>query len=275
MIEATDDAPSDVLVLAYHAISDNWDAVTTVTPAQLSEQVRHVLGRGYRSVTFERALSAPPAGKVVAITFDDAHRSVFEIGFPMLRELGAVATVFAPTDYIGTGEPTGWEGFERDARGPHASELICMDADQLRAVADAGWEVGSHTCSHPHLTRLAPERRQHELVASREWIEERLQRRCRTIAYPYSDLDADVVAAADQAGYAYAATIPVGHALSLPLRWSRVGVFRTDSIGRFKLLTSKAARGFLATSTGTRTADGVRAAKGRARSVLAGSARAR
>jgi peptidoglycan/xylan/chitin deacetylase (PgdA/CDA1 family) len=269
MINGTDDAPTDVLVLAYHAISEGWDAVTTVTPAQFSDQVRHLLGRGYRSVTFERALSAPPPGRSVAITFDDAHRSVFEIAFPALRELGAVATVFAPTDYVGTGEPTGWEGFEDDARGPHASELICMDWEQLRAVAEAGWEVGSHTCSHPHLTRLAPERKQQELVASRELIEERLQRRCRTIAYPYSDLDDDVVRATDQAGYSYAATIPVGHALSLPLRWSRVGVFRTDSLGRFKLLTSRAARGFLATSTGTWTADAVRGAKGRARSALA------
>jgi hypothetical protein len=105
-------------------------------------------------------------------------------------------------------------------------------------------------------------------VRSRELIEERLQRRCRTLAYPYSDLDEDVVETTDRAGYAYAATIPVGHALALPLRWSRVGVFRTDSFGRFKLLTSKGARGFLATTTGNRTADAVRVAKARVRGVL-------
>ena len=58
----------------------------------------------------------------------------------MLRALGVVATVFAPTDHIGTGQPTGWEGFEHAAQGPHASELICMDWDQLRTVAAAGWE---------------------------------------------------------------------------------------------------------------------------------------
>jgi peptidoglycan/xylan/chitin deacetylase (PgdA/CDA1 family) len=268
MTMGTDDAPTDVLILAYHAISDDWDAVTTVTPAEFSAQVQHLLGRGYQSVTFERALSAPPPGKVFAVTFDDAHRSVWDIAFPVLRDLGAVATVFAPTDYIGTGQPTGWEGFEAAAAGPHAAELVCMDWDQLRTVADAGWEVGSHTCSHPHLTRLTPEHRIAELTGSREVLEDKLQRRCRTIAYPYSDVDEDVVADTDRAGYAYAATIPVGHALALPLRWSRVGVFRTDSLGRFKLLTSKAARGFLATTTGTRTADAVRIAKGRAREVL-------
>ena len=268
MSQGATDVPRDVLVLAYHAVSEEWDAVTTVTPAQLVEQVRYLLGRGYASVTFERALSAPPPGKVLAVTFDDAHRSVFEIAFPLLRDLGAVATVFAPTDYIGTGEPTAWEGFADHARGPHGSELICMSWDQLREVGDAGWEIGSHTCSHPHLTRLPLIRLQDELVRSRALLQDRLQRPCRTLAYPYSDVDGGVVEAADAAGYAYAAMIPVGQALSLPLRWSRVGVFRTDSMGRFKLLTSRAARGFLATATGTVTADVVRATKGQVRRAV-------
>jgi peptidoglycan/xylan/chitin deacetylase (PgdA/CDA1 family) len=269
MRNGREDEPSDVLVLAYHAVSDEWDAVTTVTPAQLDQQVRYLLARGYRSVTFDRALTAPPAGRALAITFDDAHRSVFEVAFPMLRALGAVATVFAPTDYIGTGEPTDWEGFETYAHGPHSSELICMDWDQLRTVVDAGWEVGSHTRSHPHLTRLTPSAVRDELIGSRELLETRLQRPCRTLAYPYSDLDGAVVEGAHASGYGYAATIPVGYALSLPLRWSRVGIFRCDSMRRFKLLTSHATRGFLASSTGTTTADVVRGAKSGLRHMLA------
>jgi peptidoglycan/xylan/chitin deacetylase (PgdA/CDA1 family) len=262
------DAPSDVLVLAYHAVSDGWDAVTTVTPAQLEQHVRYLLARGYRSVTFERALSAPPAGKVLAITFDDAHRSVFDLAFPLLRRLGAVATVFAPTNYIGTGEPTAWEGFAAEALGSHSRELVCMDWEQLRTMADAGWEVGSHTRSHPHLTRLAPSAVRDELTGSRELLEARLQRPCRSLAYPYSDVNGAVVEAVYASGYAYAATIPVGHALSLPLRWSRVGVFRGDSMRRFRLLTSRATRGFLASSTGTTTADAVRVVRSELRDAL-------
>ena len=250
-----------MLVLVYHAVSEHWDADTTVTPEQLSQQIRYLIARGYRSVPFERALATPPPGKVLAITFDDAHRSVFEIAYPLLRELGAVATVYAPTDYIGTGEPTGWEGFEAHARGPHAQELVCMDWEQLNALADAGWEIGSHTRSHPHLTQLPDSALHDELFGSRELLEKRLRRPCRTLAYPYGDHDSRVVEAAILAGYRFACTAPVGHALPLPLRWSRVGAFRSDSFGRFRLLTSQAARGFLATATGTLTADAVRTGK--------------
>jgi peptidoglycan/xylan/chitin deacetylase (PgdA/CDA1 family) len=265
MIDYADDGPSDVLVLAYHAVSDHWDAVTTVTPGQLRQQMLYLLERGYRAVTFDCALSTPPNGRVMAVTFDDAHRSVFEIAFPMLRALGVVATVFAPTDHIGTGQPTGWEGFEHAAQGPHASELICMDWDQLRTVAAAGWEVGSHTCTHPHLTRLGPDALAEELIRSRREIEEQMQLPCRTVAYPYSDLNARVVAAAGAAGYAFGATIPVGSTLAVPLRWARVGVFRVDSFSRFRLLTSQATRGFVMTKTGARAAHAVRRVKGYAR----------
>lgn len=268
MADATDGSPSDVLVLAYHAISTEWDAVTTVTPGQLREQVEYLIGRGYVGVTFQRALSVPPPGKVLAVTFDDAHRSVYTIAFPLLQELGVTATVFAPTDYVGTGEPTAWDGFVSAAHGPHARELVCLDWHELRTLAGAGWEIGSHTCSHPHLTQLAAASVREELVRSRELLEERLQRPCPSLAYPYSDVNGSVVAAAHAAGYAYGATIPVGSALSLPLRWSRLGVFRSDSSWRFKMLSARATRGFLATTTGTATADALRALKGQVGRLL-------
>lgn len=254
-----------MLVLAYHALSDAWDAVTTVTPASFRAQIERLLEAGYVGATFADAVTAPTAHKVLAVTFDDAHRSVLTVAFPILRELGLPATVFAPTDYVGAGKPTGWEGFERDATGPHAHELVCLDWDELRTLADAGWEVGSHTCSHPRLTRLDDRALADELQRSRAIIEERLGRPCPSLAYPYSDHDQRVVAATAAAGYRLAATIPVGGARPLPLRWPRVGVFRTDSMRRFALLTAPATRRFLATDAGNAVADAVRAAKALAR----------
>lgn len=260
---AAEGAPDDVLVLAYHAVSDAWDAETTVTVAQLRAQLEHLVARGYRGATFEQAVMSPPPGRVLAVTFDDAHRSVMTVAFPLLRELGLPGTVFAPTDWIGAGRPTDWAGFERDAAGPHAHELVCMDWDELAALADAGWEVGSHTCSHPHLTRLPDGQLRDELERSRAAIEERLGRPCRTLAYPYSDHDGRVVAATAAAGYVAAATIPMGGAQPYPLRWPRVGVFRHDSPRRFRLLTTPLVRQCLATTVGDAIADVPRAVKAR------------
>jgi len=49
-----------------------------------------------------------------------------------------------------------------------------MNAEQIKEMAAAGWEVGSHSISHLDLTTLDPERQRHEIVDSREILEAKL-----------------------------------------------------------------------------------------------------
>ena len=55
----------------------------------------------------------------MAITFDDGYRSVLELALPILEELGVPATLFVPTDYIGSERPMSWPGIERWTGGQH------------------------------------------------------------------------------------------------------------------------------------------------------------
>ena len=148
------------------------------------------------------------------------YRSVFEQAFPVLRRLGVPGTVFAPTDFIGRPEPMSWPGIDRWLSGPHEHELACMDADQLRELADAGWEIGSHTRSHPRLTSLS-DGLGPELAGSRARIEELVGAPCQSLAYPYGDADDRVAAAAAEAGYLAAATLVPFEPRPEPLLWPR------------------------------------------------------
>ena len=76
-----------------------------------------------------------------------------------------------------------------------------MSWSELRAIAEDGIEVGSHTITHPRLTQLSPAELERELVESRERIEDELGRPCRFLAYPYGDEAEHVRAAAEAAGY--------------------------------------------------------------------------
>src|SRR3954451_879132 len=186
----------DVLVLCYHALSPDWPAALSTTPERFREQLELLLARGYRGATFAGALAAPAGGRTFAVTFDDAYRSVLERARPIMDELGVPGTVFVPTDWAGSPEPMRWEGIDQWLGGPHEPEMVCMRWQELRELLGAGWEVGSHTCSHPHLTRFDAGSLKRELVGSRKACSEGLGAPCRSIAYPYGDVNARVVAAA-------------------------------------------------------------------------------
>src|SRR4051794_37623295 len=147
---------ADSLVLCYHAVSERWPADLSITPANFEQQLALLASRGYRGATFTEAVTGSPDGKTVAVTFDDAYRSVVELGEPILARLGWPATVFAPTDFAGTERPMSWPGIDHWADGEFERELIPMSWEELDGLAGRGWEIGSHTCSQPPLTTLHP-----------------------------------------------------------------------------------------------------------------------
>ena len=142
----------DVVVLCYHALSERWPAALSTTPERFRAQLELLLARGYRPATFAQAVTAPPAARTFAVTFDDAYRSVLERARPIMDELGVPGTVFVPTDWPDREEPMRWPGIDQWLGGPHEDELACMSWDQLRELADDGWEVGSLSCCYDDLS---------------------------------------------------------------------------------------------------------------------------
>jgi peptidoglycan/xylan/chitin deacetylase (PgdA/CDA1 family) len=194
---------SDSLVLCYHGVSEGWPCDISIRPAQLERQVRWFLDRGYRPVSFTDAVTGSGGGRTIAVTFDDAYRSIVEIAFPLLSSIGVEqATVFAPTAFVGTDRPIGWEGTDEWVGTAWADEIQVMDWYELGRLAAAGWEIGSHTRTHPHLPRLGDAELADELVRSKQELERGLGLPCTSVAYPYGDADGRVAKAAGAAGYA-------------------------------------------------------------------------
>src|SRR5581483_2153144 len=186
-IANADGSATDVLVLCYHAVSEDWDADLSVKPERLASQIELMLTRGYRGATFHEAVHSPPAPRTFAITFDDAYRSVIELAFPVLSRLGVPGTVFVPTGFTGSDRPMEWPGIDHWIGGPHEAELLPMTWQDLATLARAGWEIGAHTRTHPHLTELDDATLAEEIRASKRDIESRLGLDCRSFAYPYPD----------------------------------------------------------------------------------------
>ena len=233
----------DVLVLCYHALSPTWDAALSTTPARFERHIELLHARGYRGATFTDAVLGRVGGRVVAVTFDDAYRSVIERALPILDALSMPATVFAPTNFIGAETPLSWAGVDRWLGGEHVRELTPMSWEELASLADGGWEIGSHTCSHPRLTKLDDRALADELERSKADCERGTQTKCTSLAYPYGDVDRRVVAACVRAGYCAAAALPERSlGPSSPMEWPRIGIYQLDDGLRYRMKVSPAVR---------------------------------
>lgn len=233
----------EVIVLCYHAVSPGWDAPLSVTPDALEHQLKLMLGRGWHPATFADAVLRPSSRKTFVVTFDDAFASVWELGRPILSSLDVPATVFAPTAFMDHQQLLAWPGIDHWQDTPSAGELRSMCWRELRQLSTDGWEIGSHTCTHPRLPGLDDETLADELASSKEEISNRLRVTCETVAYPYGEADERVARCARAVGYRAGAVLSRRLSVLGLHRWPRIGIYHADQSWRFRL---KANRGWQA-----------------------------
>lgn len=100
--------------------------------------------------------------KKISLTFDDGLLNTYEVAYPILRELGVKATLF-----VVSGVFTGEVGTEQ-IRPADKSPL--MNVEQVRELANAGWEIGSHSHTHRVFNTLGHAQVENELVHSRNLL---------------------------------------------------------------------------------------------------------
>jgi peptidoglycan/xylan/chitin deacetylase (PgdA/CDA1 family) len=229
-------------ILCYHAVSSTWPARLAISETLLHEQVGLLARRGYAGLTLAEAERRRQAGTLpprsVVVTFDDGYVST-ALAKPVLDRFGYPGTVFAVTSFPSSGRLLSWPGVEEWTAGAYADEMSPLDWEGLARLAEAGWEVGSHTVTHPKLPELPDERLAEELEASRETIRARLGA-CDSVAYPYGLADDRVAAAAARAGYLSGVTLTSAHRADRPLLRARIGLNRKDTGLRLRTKLSPA-----------------------------------
>lgn len=227
------------LVLVYHAVSAAWEHPLSVPPADLERQVARLVRRGYGPASLDDVLACR-RGRSLHVTFDDAYQSS-AAGLDVLARLGVPATVFACAGYAEGGRALDVPELAAEAAA-HPAELGTMNWAALMAARDSGAEIGSHTTTHRHLTRLGDAELVAELADSRRRLEDELGVPCRVLAYPYGEQDGRVRQAAISAGYSAAFALRGREGRRDLFALSRVGVYRGESALRLALKTTPLAR---------------------------------
>lgn len=173
------------VVLYYHGIDDG----TRVGFARQME----ALSRHATVVRASHTGELPDTTGCVAITFDDAFRSVLENAIPELLSRSFESTIFVPVEFMGR-TPT-WA-----TEAPGLDRERVMTAEELRSLPELV-ELGSHTLKHPHLTMLDEAELREEIVASRVKLATLRDRPVTLLAFPYGDYNDRVVRMCREAGY--------------------------------------------------------------------------
>lgn len=137
--------------------------------------------------------------KRIAVTFDDGCEDVYRNAFPVLRKLGLTACIFVVTGYAG--RYSEWDYSLGGSRRRHLSW------EQIKEMAEAGFEFGSHTVNHPDLTRIPRRFVEYELRRSKEALEDKLGRSVDVLSYPFGRYDQYVQEETERLGYKAAYTV--------------------------------------------------------------------
>jgi peptidoglycan/xylan/chitin deacetylase (PgdA/CDA1 family) len=190
-----------ITILGYHEIEAPGQARLgspfTLSHEGFESHLRLLSENGARTIRLDSLLSdvgetPQPRAPRVAITFDDGHASDHQRAFKLLERYGYSGTFFVTTSHID-------------------SDPKWLTSAQIREMADAGMEFGSHTHTHPYLDDLASERIVDELTGSKRILEEILGHEVRVLACPGGRYDGRLAALAHSIGYRAVCTSRPGH----------------------------------------------------------------
>lgn len=166
----------------------------------LEKQLRQLRQAGFHSARLENwaTFGKKPNNNQFVITFDDGSRSVFQLACRSLSEFGVSAIQYLVVDLIGG--KNRWDTVKGEI------EDALMNETEIREWLAAGHEIGAHTLTHPHLTRLTPQTAREEIFSSKKKLEDLFGIPIRHFCYPYGSWKPWVRDLVQEAGYETAVT---------------------------------------------------------------------
>ena len=208
--------------LMYHSVALEQNSTTvdgdtlgiySMTIAQFAQQIDAIQG-----VARSTGMSFVPFGSVlrdtISITFDDGYTDALTVVAPVLCAKQIPFHVFVSA-----------------ARMNSSDQKYLSPAQVVELAKMPGVTIGAHGATHRSLTSLSSSELATELRASKVDLETELQKPVNTMSYPYGHVNEEVRKAAQDAGFAFAATSKWGfnESVSDSLLQRRIDMWSGDS----------------------------------------------
>jgi peptidoglycan/xylan/chitin deacetylase (PgdA/CDA1 family) len=183
-------------ILVYHRVGPTVADAMTVRTADFAAQLEYLRENGYRVIPLREVVAyvrgeARPPGRAIAITVDDAHKTVFTEMLPLVERYRVPVTLFIYPSAI-------------------SNASYAMTWEQLRRLKATGlFDIQSHTYWHPNFKvekrRLSPAEYEAmvrmQLSKSKRVLDARLNLNVDMLAWPFGIHDEELVRMAREEGY--------------------------------------------------------------------------
>jgi peptidoglycan/xylan/chitin deacetylase (PgdA/CDA1 family) len=217
-------ASPGIVFLMYHELEVPARALAQSEPgyvryilraAAFRSQIEWLQTNGWRGLSVGEALRSP-AGKSVAITFDDGCETDLIAAAPILHEAGFNATFYITAGFL---DHPGY-----------------MSGAQLRELGSFGFEIGCHSMTHAYLNDLSPQQLRTEIIDARAKLEDIIGRKVEHFSCPGGRYSGQALTLAQKAGYVSFATSRAhsNHSRTDRFDLGRVAVMRETTQAQFE-----------------------------------------
>lgn len=180
---------SNFSAFIYHRFSDDRYPSTNISLDNFEKQLIYLKENNFTILTFGKALDRIQKRKkgipIAVITIDDAYKSFYKNGWPLLKKYGFTATLYVNTETVGSGDFMTWE--------------------EINEVNAAGIEIGNHSHGHPYfLNDFSVKAFTDDLLTSHNIFKEKMGQLPKGYAYPFGEWNQKMADTLDKIGYDYA-----------------------------------------------------------------------
>ncbi|NIP42058.1 MAG: polysaccharide deacetylase family protein [candidate division Zixibacteria bacterium] len=131
-------------------------------------------------------------GAAICLSFDDGYADFYQLFREYLEPNSIPATVFVTAGFIG--EKASWD--YKPAPASHLSIEQLKDLSHSELIT-----IGSHSLSHPDLTRVENDRIETEVMESKKILEDIIGREVQYFSYPFGRFSQSIIDEVKNAGY--------------------------------------------------------------------------
>lgn len=175
--------PHAVPILMFHHISKDQVESNSLSEYLFEDLLKWIIANHYSTITFHDLnnyllLDKPIPKKSVILSFDDGYTNNYFNAFRLLKQYSLKGSFGVIPNLVGTSaHNTRWY----------------MNWDEIKEMANAGMEITSHTYTHPYLNKTKDSDLKHELLDSKEEIEQQTGQKVETLIYPSGAYSSKVI----------------------------------------------------------------------------------